>query len=229
MLISRRSAAVTSVRTLGVVSAAAAIALGTAGTAFACHAGDFTPTVACDAASGQAQITVTDSDNQAATIQVYLVVGGQSQQVGSTEQIPASQNNQPRSTVVDVPWQTTQPWTVQATVSGFKPFEITLAAPSGSCGTPSGSPSSSPSKSTKPTPPASTPTSPSSSASASAPASASASASAVSSASASPTGGTLATTGGGSDSGLLAGLGAALVAVGGGAVFAMRRRTAGRH
>ena len=242
MSISRR--AVTA-RSLGVTAAAVAIALGAAGTAFACNAADFTPSVSCDQATGQAQITVAESATYGATVAVFTDSAEQNQ-VGTTQQITAVVDGTPKPAVVDVPWQTSGPWSIKvvATDGNNKQhtFKLPLAAPSGDCAAPAPSKSASPSTPASASPSASVSATattkapaPSASASASVSAStwaaASASASAAVSPSVSASAGTgLAETGGGSDSGMLLGIGAGLVVLGGGAVFVVRRRTAaGRH
>ena len=232
MSISRR--AVTA-RSLGVTAAAVAIALGAAGTAFACNAADFTPSVSCDQATGQAQITVAESATYGATVAVFTDSAEQNQ-VGTTQQITAVVDGTPKPAVVDVPWQTSGPWSIKvvATDGNNKQhtFKLPLAAPSGDCAAPAPSKSATPPASPSPSASVSataTSKAPAPSASASASPSKSATATASPSASAS-TGAALAETGGGSDSGMLLGIAAGLVVLGGGAVFVVRRRAAaGRH
>ncbi len=233
MSISRR--AVTA-RSLGVTAAAVTIALGAAGTAFACNAADFTPFVSCDQATGQAQITVTESATYGATVAVFTDSAEQNQ-VGTTQQIAPVVEGTPKPAVVEVPWQTAGPWTIKVVATDNNTphtFKLSLAAPSGDCSAPAPSKSATPSTPAKPSASASATASskspaPSASASASASKSVAASASAAPSVSVSPGTG-LAETGGGSDSGMLLGIGAGLVVLGGGAVFVVRRRTAaGRH
>jgi LPXTG-motif cell wall-anchored protein len=231
MSISRR--AVTA-RSLGVTAAAAAIALGAAGTAFACNAADFTPVVSCNQATGQAQITVTESATYGATVSVFTDAAEQNQ-VGTTQQIAPVDEGTPKPAVVDVPWQTTGPWTIKVVATDNNTphtFKLSLAAPSGDCAAPAPSKSATPPASPSPSASVSataTSKAPAPSASASASPSKSATTAASPSASAS-TGAALAETGGGSDSGMLLGIAAGLVVLGGGAVFVVRRRAAaGRH
>lgn len=250
MSISRRTAF--AVRSLGVASAAGALALGVAGSAFACAAADFTGTAECQQSSGSALLTIKDSDssNTHATVEIDY----KGQKVGSVE-FHANGDTATTQTVV-VPWETSGKWTLNAQATG-RDFrgqrQNSIPVPGGDCSTPP-SQSASPSESA----PASESASASASASESAPASASASASESSSApvvvpsasasasssveattspsastaveaTASPTGTVLASTGGGSDAGLFAGIGAVLVAAGGATVFFLRRRAAGSH
>ncbi|MFC1402479.1 MULTISPECIES: LAETG motif-containing sortase-dependent surface protein [Streptacidiphilus] len=237
-------------------SAAGALALGVAGSAFACAAADFTGTAACQQSSGNALLTIKDSDGSRTHATVEIDYNGQ--KVGSVEFHATRQDKANTQTVV-VPWETSGSWTLTAQADNYnfgnnKPKSIPV--PGGDCGQPSTPPSQSASPSESA--PASESASASASASESAPASASASASESSSApvvvpsasasasssveattspsastaveaTASPTGTVLASTGGGSDAGLFAGIGAVLVAAGGATVFFLRRRAAGSH
>ena len=252
MSISRRTAF--AVRSLGVASAAGALALGVAGSAFACAAADFTGTAECQQSSGNALLTIKDSDNSNTHATVEIDYKGQ--KVGSVE-FHKSGDTATTQTVV-VPWETSGKWTLNAQASG-RDFrgqrQNSIPVPGGDCGTPVTPPSQSASASASASAPASESASASASASSSAPVvvptSPSASSSAVAStsaspsstveatsspsastaveATASPTGTQLASTGGGSDAGLFAGIGAVLVAAGGATVFFLRRRSAGTH
>ena len=228
--ISRRTS--TMVRTLGVASAAAAISLGVAGTAFACNANDFTDSVACNTTNGDATITFTDhNDNTPLTVTVYVGTGHQKQQVGTPLQLNGSA---PHTGTVDVPWQTTQPWTAVVTPQHIRSFELKIDAPSGTCSVPTQTPTPTPTPSATQTTEAPTPTvtpttaAPTETATTAAP-TATSTGTVDATATASPTGAVLATTGGGSDAGMIAGIAGAFVVVGAGAVFFLRRRAAGSH
>ena len=239
MSISRRTAV--AVRTLGVASAAAALSLGFTGSAFACVIGDFQASVACDSTSGTGTVTVTDNDANGPTAQVSLYDGHT--KIGDTLSLSGGTAGSPGTvSFTDVPWKTSGKWTVHVTVKRYINDEtVTVKAPGTACsapstGTPTGSPTGStptgsptgstptgsPTGSTPTTTATSTPTKPSTSASPSSTVDSTATASAT------PTGPTLAETGGGNDSGLIAGIAGALVIAGGGVVFALRRRSA-RH
>lgn len=240
MSISRRTA--TTVRIIGVASAGAALALGVAGNAFACNANDFTDSAACNTANGNATLTFTDhNDNTPLTVQVYLGSSKHGQQLGETLNL---NGNAPHTGTIEVPWQTAKSWTAVVKPKNIASFNLTVAAPTGDCSVPTTPPTVAPTTAPPTTaPPTVAPTTaaptPSESASVPpsvAPTSAAPSASASSSAptqvdatsSESPAPGTaLASTGGGSGTGMIAGIAAVLVAAGGGAVFFMRRRTAG--
>lgn len=241
MSISRRTTV--AVRTLGVAAAASALSLGFAGSAFACSIHDFSGSAACDSSNGTATITVTDDDSTGHTADLQLSYGGT--QIGGTKTVVGNAQTPGQAVFTDVPWETSGSWTVTVSVSGVRLGGSTIQVPT------SGAACAAPTTSAPATPPtasssASAPTSaaPSASASAassgtasappapssSAAAGGSASAAPVSAASASPTGPALAETGGGNDSGLIAGIAGALVIAGGGVVFALRRRSAaGRH
>jgi hypothetical protein len=228
--ISRRTAV--AVRSLGVASAAAVLSLGFAGSAFACQIADFHASVACDSTNGTATITVTDNDANGPSASVSLFNG--STQIGTTQTVSGGTQGSPgQVSFTDVPWMSTGEWTVHVTVPHYIDDQtVEVDATGAACSapttpvpptTPPATPSTTPSKSTSASP------STSASVSASASASASPSSSVDSSVTASPSGPALAETGGGNDSGLIAGVAGALVIAGGGVVFALRRRSVGRH
>ena len=253
MSISRRTAF--AVRSLGVASAAGALALGVAGSAFACAAADFTGTAQCQQSSGNALLTISDSDSSRTHATVEIDYKGQ--KVGSVE-FHTNRNDTAKTQTVEVPWETSGSWTLKAQATGHNfgsQKQNSIAVPGGDCGTPVTPPSQSASASASASAPASESASASASASSSAPVvvatspSASSSVEATTSASAStsveattspsastaveatasPTGTVLASTGGGSDAGMFTGIGAVLVAAGGATVFFLRRRSAGSH
>ena len=233
--ISRRTS--TMVRTLGVASAAAAISLGVAGTAFACNANDFTDSVACNTTNGDATITFTDhNDNTPLTVTVYVGSGHNKQQVGTPLHL---NGNAPHTGTVDVPWQTAKSWTAVVTPEHIRSFDLTIAPPTGDCSVPptqTPTPTPTPSATQTTEAPTQTPTptvtpttaAPTETATTVAP-TATSTGTVDATATASPTGAVLATTGGGSDAGMIAGIAGAFVVVGAGAVFFLRRRAAGSH
>lgn len=223
MSINRRTAI--AVRSIGVVSAAAALALGVGGTAFACSITEFTANVVCDGSTGSADIVVTDSDTSRTSADVTVFVGDKvvgsgkfdSPQAGDTIHIP-------------VPWQADTTYRVHVKTKQYNvDSDVTkgdLSTSGRTCAAPTTAPPVTTPPTTAPTSaPATTPaTSPSSTTSAPAVADTNAPSPAAGG------GQDLAETGGGSNTGMIAGIAAVLVAVGGGAVFALRRRTAtARH
>jgi LPXTG-motif cell wall-anchored protein len=223
--INRRTAI--AVRSIGVASAAAAIALGLAGNAFACSIADFSATVSCDTASGQGVIHVKDIDSSHTSATVTVFQGDQQVGTGRFEH-PAVGD----TIDISVPWSPKTTYRVHVktdqnnvdedvTKGSTTTGDEACAAPSTPTPSPSGS-TTAPSQSPTTAPAAG----PSSTATSAAPA--------VDDTNApSPAAGgaqDLAETGGGSNTTVIAGVAAALVVVGGGAVFALRRRTSGaRH
>ncbi|MGW7255881.1 LAETG motif-containing sortase-dependent surface protein [Streptomyces sp. NPDC054834] len=228
-----------SVRVLGVASASAALALGVAGTALACEIGDFSAEATCDGAKGVIVVTDKDAAGTPAIITVFLENNGADvKQIGKPQNIKGSSAGTTVTIAED--WKPNATYRVHVKAGKKVDADITpnLTTPSTACQTEeSATPTAPATKTSKP--------SPSVSASASAPAeSATPSASASESASEgtstapadtsnnepSPAAGdsNLAETGANSNTGLIAGIAAALVVVGGGAVFyGMRRRGAG--
>lgn len=195
-----------------------------AGAASACALTDYTAKVACDSSLGQAAITVSDSNPgyTAANLAVYNQSGTE---VGS-----ATLGASAPSITVDVPWAAQSTWTVKITVQDKKWSKYadgtikTDVSANVTCAT------------SAPTTPAPTPTPSTPAASASTPASPSAKPSSTTVAvvatspaatSATPTT-TLAETGS-SGTGMIATLAGVLVAAGGGALYVLRRRSAGSH
>ncbi|WP_406006518.1 LPXTG cell wall anchor domain-containing protein [Streptomyces sp. NBC_00637] len=231
MSLSRRTAA-RSVRMLGVTAASAALALSAAGTALACDISEFSASAACDGAKGL--ITVTDKDPSGVPAEVTVFLennGGDLRQVGAAQPVEGSKKGVTISFAED--WEPGAIYRIH--VKAVKNEKVlvdldipgNLTTPSKSCkaddtSTPSTTPSSTPSDSTTTPPPAETAT-PSASDSASDSAAPAPSASNAPSAAVQES--NLAETGAGSNTGLIVGIAAVLVAVGGGAVFfGMRRR-----
>ena len=215
---SRNRRTAIAVRSIGVASAAVALALGIAGNAFACTIGEFTPSAGCDQ-SGHGFISVLDKDISHTPVDITVSTGGQ--QVGSKTDVIGSD----QGVVVNFPveWQPSTKYTVTVVKSsGAKVGDVDVTTPEKACATPTTTP---PTTAPTTTPPTTTPsTTPSSTTSAPAVGDTNAPSPAAGG------GQNLAETGGGSNTGLIAGVAAALVAVGGGAVFALRRRNpAARH
>ncbi|MFF7476043.1 LAETG motif-containing sortase-dependent surface protein [Streptomyces sp. NPDC008092] len=231
MSISRRSAR-RSVRVLGVAAASAALAFTASGTALACNISDFSAEATCDGSNGVINVKDIDASGTPATITVFLENNGaDAKQVGEAQTVKGSKGGTTVSFAED--WQPNAEYRVHVVVDtkGIKiDTNITpnLTTPSTACKSaetsspsPTGTTTPSPSA-TETTPAESDSPTPSASDSTTAPASTTDNAP-------SPAVGesNLAETGANSNTGLIAGVAAALVAVGGGAVwFGMRRRGA---
>jgi LPXTG-motif cell wall-anchored protein len=215
-----------SVRILGVASASAALALGVAGTAFACNITEFSADAKCDGEKGVISVTDKDPSGTLATVTVYLgdkVIGTQDV-VGSREGVTVDFSED---------WAPNATYRVHVKAGNQVDKDINpdVTTPGKACkAEPTPTPTPPASQTPTPSEPASTPT-PSASEpedSATPTPSASESTPGVPADSVpTPAGGTsnLAETGASSNTGVIAGIAAALVAVGGGAVFfGMRRR-----
>ncbi|EST33767.1 hypothetical protein M878_12025 [Streptomyces roseochromogenus subsp. oscitans DS 12.976] len=193
-----------------------------AGSALACNISDFSAEAKCDGQKGIIVVTDTDLSGTPATITVFRQnAGGVEKQIGEQEVKGSAEGAQ---VTFQENWQPNATYRVHVKATTILDRDITpiLSSPAVSCKT--GSPTPPASSTPKPSPsksaPAESPT-PSASASSSAPASA------APSNAPSPAAGSsnLAETGADSNTGLIAGIAGALVAVGGGAVFfGMRRR-----
>ncbi|MFJ7335990.1 LAETG motif-containing sortase-dependent surface protein [Streptomyces sp. NPDC101110] len=214
------------VRVLGVVSASAALALGTAGNALACDISEFSAEAKCDGAKGVITVTDVDPAGIPATVTVYLENNGADvKKVG--EQVVKGSREGTTVTFAEK-WKPNAEYRIHVKAAGYVDEDIkpNLVTPATACKK----------KEEEEEPPASTPpATPSPSASPSKPAEESASPAPEpsESQSSSPAGNApapagdsnLAETGANSNTGLIVGIAAALVAVGGAAVFfGMRRR-----
>ncbi|MEU3890092.1 LAETG motif-containing sortase-dependent surface protein [Streptomyces sp. NPDC029041] len=225
--VSRRARAV---RVLGVVSASAALALGTAGNALACDISEFSAEAKCDGDKGVITVTDVDPAGIPATVTVYLQNNGaDAKKVG--EQVVKGSREGTTITFAD-DWKANAEYRIHVKAASYVDEDIkpNLVTPATACKKEEEPPAS--------TPPATpTPATPTPSASPSKPAEESESPAPEpsESRSSSPAGNApapagdsnLAETGADSNTGLIAGIAAALVVVGGGAVFfGMRRRGA---
>ncbi|MET9224084.1 LAETG motif-containing sortase-dependent surface protein [Streptomyces sp. NPDC088197] len=234
MSISRRTAI--AVRTIGVASAAAALALGVAGNAFACSISEFSAQASCD--NGKGSIDVTNKDYSHTLVNITVSQG--QTEVGHQENLTGTRQGVTVNFPVD--WSPSTTYTVTVVkASGQKVGTTDVKTPETACkvDTPT-----TPATDTPTTPatdtPSDTPTTPATETPSTAPSDTPTATPSTSGAAAvddtnapSPAaGGTtdLAETGGGSNTGMIAGVAGALVVVGGGAVYGLRRRTAGaRH
>ncbi|MFF8396621.1 LAETG motif-containing sortase-dependent surface protein [Streptomyces sp. NPDC016172] len=223
MSVSRRARAV---RVIGVVSASAALALGTAGHALACDISEFSAEAKCDGDKGVITVTDVDPAGIPATVTVYLENNGADvKKIG--EQVVKGSREGTTITFAEK-WKPNAEYRIHVKAAGYVDEDIkpNLVTPATAC------------KKKEEEPPASTPpATPTPSASPSKPAEESESPAPEpsESQSTSPAGNVpapagdsnLAETGADSNTGLIAGIAAALVVVGGGAVFfGMRRRGA---
>ncbi|MEU6555478.1 LAETG motif-containing sortase-dependent surface protein [Streptomyces sp. NPDC046915] len=228
-----------SVRVLGVASASAALALGVAGTAFACEIGDFSAEATCDGGKGVIVVTDKDAAGTPAIITVFLENNGADvKQIGKPQNIKGSSTGTTVTFAED--WKPNATYRVHVKAGKKVDADISpnLTTPSTACQTKEPETPKAPATETsKPSQSASASASapaesatPSASASESAPQGTSTAPAGTSNNEPSPAAGdsNLAETGANSNTGLIAGIAAALVVVGGGAVFyGMRRRGAG--
>ncbi|MEV5762047.1 LAETG motif-containing sortase-dependent surface protein [Streptomyces tendae] len=222
-----RTASRRSVRALGVVAASAALALSASGNALACNINEFSAEAKCDGDNGVITVTDVDPAGIPATVTVSLKSTGE--QVGQ-ETVKGSKEGTTVSFAVD--WQPNTEYRVHVKADKYVDefIEPDVKTPSTPCkteDTPSPTPSessSTPSDETEsPAPEPSTsapaPSQPESTAPAAVPNDNAPSPAAGDS--------NLAETGANSNTGMIAGIAAALVVVGGGAVFfGLRRRGA---
>ncbi|MFC5638619.1 LAETG motif-containing sortase-dependent surface protein [Streptomyces bullii] len=216
-------------RVLGVASASAALALGVAGNALACDISEFSAEAKCDGAKGVITVTDVDPSGVPATVTVYLENNGADVKKVGEQVVKGSREGV--TITFDEDWKPNAEYRVHVKAEGYvdediKPNLITPAtackkeekppappaeptpsdsnsAPAGDTGTPAPSPSKS--ESTAPSGASSNAPSPAAGAGDS----------------------NLAETGANSQTGIIAGIAAVLVVIGGGAVFfGMRRRGA---
>ena len=213
------------VRVLGVVSASAALALGTAGNALACNISEFSAEAKCDGDKGVISVTDVDPAGIPATVTVYLQNNGADAKKVGTQVVKGSREGTTITFTED--WKPNAEYRIHVKAARYVDEDIkpNLVTPATACKKEEEPPAS--------TPPA-TPT-PSASPSKPAEASETPAPEPSESQSTSPAGNApapagdsnLAETGANSNTGLIAGIAAALVVVGGGAVFfGMRRRGA---
>ncbi|MFF4751752.1 LAETG motif-containing sortase-dependent surface protein [Streptomyces sp. NPDC002514] len=226
MSITRRSAR-RSVRILGVASATVALALGVSNSAFACNISEFDAKADCDGTNGVIVVTDKDASGTPVTISVFLKNNGTDEQVGESQELTGSREGTTATFTAD--WKPNATYRVHVKGGPVdEDIKPDLVTPSTACKTeetptPTTTPSeTSPAPSESESTPAETPTPSASESSSTAPAGTSSNAP-------SPAAGdsNLAETGANSNTTLIAGIAAAFVVVGGGAVFfGMRRRGA---
>ncbi|MFI7350301.1 LAETG motif-containing sortase-dependent surface protein [Streptomyces sp. NPDC049936] len=224
-----RTASRRSVRALGVVAASAALAVGAAGNALACNIGEFSAAAKCEGDKGVITVTDVDPAGIPAVVSVYLQNNGADAEKIGEQTVKGSREGSTITFAAD--WKPNAEYRIHVKADRYvdediKPNLVTPSTPCKTEDTPSPSPSessSTPSDETEtPAPEPSTsapaPTEEQSTAPAAAPSNAPSPAAGDSN---------LAETGANSNTGMIAGIAAALVVVGGGAVFfGLRRRGA---
>ena len=220
--VSRRARAV---RVLGVVSASAALALGTAGNALACNISEFSAEAKCDGDKGVISVTDVDPAGIPATVTVYLQNNGADAKKVGTQVVKGSREGTTITFTED--WKPNAEYRIHVKAARYVDEDIkpNLVTPATACKKEEEPPASTPPAT--PTPSAS-PSKPAEACETPAPEpSESQSTSPAGNAPAPAGDSNLAETGANSNTGLIAGIAAALVVVGGGAVFfGMRRRGA---
>ncbi|MFF7489838.1 LAETG motif-containing sortase-dependent surface protein [Streptomyces luteogriseus] len=220
--VSRRARAV---RVLGVVSASAALALGTAGNALACDISEFSAEAKCEGDKGVISVTDVDPAGIPATVTVYLQNNGADAKKVGTQVVKGSREGTTITFTED--WQPNAEYRIHVKAARYVDEDIkpNLVTPATACKKeeepPASTPPATPTPSASPSKPAEETETPAPEPSESQSTSPAANAPA-------PAGDSnLAETGANSNTGLIAGIAAALVVVGGGAVFfGMRRRGA---
>ncbi|MEU6687687.1 LAETG motif-containing sortase-dependent surface protein [Streptomyces sp. NPDC046832] len=218
--VSRRARAV---RVLGVVSASAALALGTAGNALACDISEFSAEAKCDGDKGVITVTDVDPAGIPATVTVYLQNNGADAKKVGTQVVKGSREGTTITFADD--WKPNSEYRIHVKAARYVDEDIkpNLVTPATACKKeeepPASTPPATPTPSASPSKPAEESESP-------APEPSESQSSSPAGNVPAPAGDSnLAETGANSNTGLIAGIAAALVAVGGGAVFfGMRRR-----
>ncbi|NUO44489.1 MAG: LPXTG cell wall anchor domain-containing protein, partial [Streptomyces sp.] len=224
--ISRRTVA-RSVRVLGVATASAALALGAAGNALACNINEFSAEAKCDGDKGIINVTDVDKSGVEATVSVYLVENNADVRKVGEQTVKGSKEG--TTITFEEAWKPNAEYRVHVVAQPYikgEDIKPNLTTPATACKTEeSPTPTATPSPSESASTPAEESESPAPSASESestAPAD-----STPSSAPSAAGESNLAETGANSNTGMIAGIAVALVAIGGGAVFfGLRRRGA---
>lgn len=222
--ISRRTARVS--RFLGVAAASTAIVLGASGNALACNISEFSAEAACDGTQGVITVTDVDKAGVEATVSVYLQSNGADAKKVGEQTVKGSKGGTTITFKED--WAPNAEYRIHVEALPYikgEDIKPNLTTPATACkteDTPTPTPTPTPSDSAS-TPAEESPTpTPSASEGTTAPAT-------VESNAPSPAAGdsNLAETGANSNTGMIAGIAIALVAIGGGAVFfGLRRRGA---
>ncbi|MFF7871946.1 LAETG motif-containing sortase-dependent surface protein [Streptomyces qaidamensis] len=227
MSVSRRARAV---RVLGVVSASAALALGTAGNALACDISEFSAEAKCDGDKGVITVTDVDPAGIPATVTVYLENNGADVKKIGEQEVKGSREG--TTITFAEKWKPNAEYRIHVKAAGYVDEDIkpNLVTPATACKKAEEPPASTPPASTPPaTPtPSASPSKPAEEGESPAPEPSEGQSTSPAANVPAPAGDSnLAETGADSNTGVIAGIAAALVVVGGGAVFfGMRRRGA---
>ncbi|CAM5429085.1 alpha-ketoglutarate decarboxylase [Streptomyces pseudogriseolus] len=223
--VSRRSVT-RSVRALGVVSAAAALALGAAGNAAACNINEFSAEAKCEGDKGVITVTDVDPAGVPATVTVFLQNNGADIEKIGEQVVKGSKEG--TTITFEEDWKPNAEYRIHVSAKPYVDEDIkpNLTTPSTPCKEDEETPSPEPTPSEETSAPAEESEEPSPAPSEST--SESAPPADTSDNAPSPAGeSNLAETGANSNTGMIAGVAAALVVLGGGAVFfGMRRRGA---
>ncbi|MFE5817284.1 LAETG motif-containing sortase-dependent surface protein [Streptomyces sp. NPDC056479] len=224
MSINRRTVA-RSVRALGVASASAALALSVAGTAAACNISEFSAEAKCDGDKGVITVTDVDPAGVPATVTVFLQNNGADLKKVGEQEVKGSREGVTITFAEN--WKPDAEYRIHVKAGGYVDEDIkpNLTTPSTACKKEEEEPPA-PSDTPTPSETASTPAEETESPS---PTPSESESTAPASSAPSPAAGdsNLAETGANSNTGLIAGIAVALVALGGGAVFfGLRRRGA---
>ncbi|MGA5119430.1 LAETG motif-containing sortase-dependent surface protein [Streptomyces pseudogriseolus] len=215
-----------SVRALGVVSAAAALALGAAGNAAACNINEFSAEAKCDGDKGLITVTDVDPAGVPATVTVFLQNNGADIEKIGEQVVKGSKEG--TTITFEEDWKPNAEYRIHVSAKPYVDEDIkpNLTTPSTPCKEDEETPSPEPTPSEETSAPAEESEEPSPAPSEST--SESAPPADTSDNAPSPAGeSNLAETGADSNTGMIAGVAAALVVLGGGAVFfGMRRRGA---
>ncbi|MDT6987893.1 LAETG motif-containing sortase-dependent surface protein [Streptomyces lusitanus] len=215
-----------SVRALGVVSAAAALALGAAGNAAACNINEFSAEAKCEGDKGVITVTDVDPAGVPATVTVFLQNNGADIEKIGEQVVKGSKEG--TTITFEEDWKPNAEYRIHVSAKPYVDEDIkpNLTTPSTPCKEDEESPSPEPTPSEETSAPAEESEEPSPAPSEST--SESAPPADTSDNAPSPAGeSNLAETGANSNTGMIAGVAAALVVLGGGAVFfGMRRRGA---
>ncbi|WP_261989161.1 LAETG motif-containing sortase-dependent surface protein [Streptomyces sp. uw30] len=212
-------------RALGVVSASAALALSVAGNALACDISEFSAEAKCDGDKGIITVTDVDPSGVPATVTVYLQNNGADLKKVGEQEVKGSREGVTITFAEN--WKPDAEYRIHVKAAGYVDEDITpnLTTPSTACKKEEEEP---PAPSDTPTP-SETASTPAEETDSPTPVPSESDSTAPASSAPSPAAGdsNLAETGANSNTGLIAGIAVALVALGGGAVFfGLRRRGA---
>ena len=225
--VSRRARAV---RVLGVLSASAALALGTTGNALACDISEFSAEAKCDGDKGVITVTDVDAAGIPATVTVYLENNGADVKKVGEQEVKGSREG--TTITFAEKWKPNAEYRIHVKAAGYVDEDIkpNLVTPATACKKKEEEPPSAPPASTPPATPApsASPSKPAEESESPAPEPSESQSTSPAANVPAPAGDSnLAETGADSNTGIIAGIAAALVVVGGGAVFfGMRRRGA---